>query len=203
MATELLEHLISGSSIRRTVSQDLQSFCWVIIYITFKYTAVELMAMSTSAIKEIVGFNNKNVRQEFHTLFSATSATDLVNQRKVAFRMKAGTVEHRGQALAYAGIENLYNYVKSKDVALARHLSMIWHLLKMCQPLQLTSGMDDEMEAEDMRFLRKVTGDAPVAEASSVRPSAFSITFNHADLIGVLEIGLERMGKQAAHAQST
>lgn len=175
----------------------------VIIYIVFKHTAVELKTKSTSYPKEIAGFDNKKFRLEFHALFSATSAKDLATKRKVAFQQESGTVEHRGQALAYAGIENLHNYVESKDDALASHLRMLWHFLKKCEPLQ-TVGVDQKSDADEVAYMLRVTGEAPVqAEAASVQPSEFSITFNHADLIETLETGLNIMGKQAAHAQST
>lgn len=158
------------------------------------------MTESASDIKDIAGFDNKAFRLEFHALFSATSAKDLVTKRKVAFQQESGT----GQALAYAGIENLHNYVDSKDVALASHLRILWHFLKMCEPLQ-TVGVDKKLTAEERAFLRRVTGNAPDAEASNAQFRPFAVTFNHANLIGVLELGLKEMAdsEQAASAQST
>lgn len=200
MATELLKRPPSSSFARRTVSHDLQSFCWVLICVSFKHAAVELKTESASDIKDIAGFDNKAFRLEFHALFSATSAKDLVTKRKVAFQQESGT----GQALAYAGIENLHDYIDSKDVALASHLRILWHFLKMCEPLQ-TVGVDQKLTAEERAFLRRVTGNAPDAEASNAQFRAFTTTFNHANLIGALELGLKEMAdsEQAASAQST
>lgn len=202
MATELLKRPPSSSFARRTVSHDLQSFCWVLICVSFKHAAVELKTKSASDIKDIAGFDNMNFRQEFHALFSAApgSAKDLATKRKVAFQQESST----GQALAYAGIENLHNYVESKDVALAAHLRIIWHFLKMCEPLQ-TVGVDQKLTAEERAFLRRVTGNAPDAEASNAQFRAFAMTFNHANFIGALEMALRDMAdsEQATSGQST
>lgn len=157
LATELLVYLSSGSvpsTIQRTLSHDLQSFCWVIIYTTFKHSIEEVKKMSTSAIRGIARFNNKTFRQEFDRLFTATSTTNLVDNRRTAFLMGSVAEDHRGKALACAGIENLHNYAASKDRALASHLKCIWHFLKKCQPLQ-TWGVDDELSAEDREMLEE------------------------------------------------
>ncbi|EIW65279.1 uncharacterized protein TRAVEDRAFT_17046 [Trametes versicolor FP-101664 SS1] len=198
IATESLVYLSSGllpSAIQRTLSHDLQSFCWVIIYVAFKHTIEELKGKSISAIKGIAEFNKKTFDEEFNGLFAATSATNLATKRKVAFQSESGT----GEALAYAGIENLHNYVESKDVALAAHLRIIWHFLKNCEPLQ-TMGVDKKSNADHMALMREA-GNAPVqAAAPDVQLSPFSITFNHANLIRVLEVGIREMAdsEQAA-----
>lgn len=195
MATELLRYLNSGSSVRRTVSQDLQSFYWVIIYTVFKHTAHELMSSSEftlAAINGIAGFNSGRFDEECDRLFSATSAANLVKARGTAFRMTSEADGTRGEEMADAGIENLANYVYSKDSRLASLLVTVWYLLKTYQPL--LPRKDDVMTPGARALFQQQTGIVLVradANAGGIVSSDSARELDHDKVIEVLEVGLE------------
>lgn len=195
MATELLRSLNSGSSVRRTVSQDLQSFYWVIIYTVFKHTAHELMSLPESAraaINGIAGFNRGRFDEECARLFSATSAANLVKARGTAFRKRSEADGTRGEELADAGIENLANYVYAKDSGLASLLVTVWYLLKTYEPF--LPRKDDVLTPEARALFQQQTGMMLVranAGAGAFVPSDSARDLDHDKIIEVLEVGLE------------
>ncbi|EIW65284.1 uncharacterized protein TRAVEDRAFT_17051 [Trametes versicolor FP-101664 SS1] len=164
-----------GSFVQRTISQDLQSFYWVIIYAAFKHTVDEIASAGQSTTNGIPGFEHDFFEWEFGRLFSASSAI----------------ARYSDYPTTYAGIGNLAAYLRSKEPAFADWISMIWMLLRECEPrLILSSG---EIPSKLIKFVNAclVKPDAVVGPGTKVISSDYAKRLDHAQSIGAFELGLE------------
>lgn len=192
-----------------TVSQDLQSFYWVIIYAAFRPTVDEIASAGESTMNGIPGFTHDFFEWEFGRLFSASSAVELVEHRHTAFRAERsgppGTARSSEDPTTYAGIGNLAAYLKSKEPAFAEWISMIWMLLRECEPrLILSSG---EIRSKVVKFVNAalVKPSAAVGPRTKVISSDYAKRLDHAQVIGAFELGLEVLadGEDASHEEGS
>ncbi|KAL1940601.1 hypothetical protein VTO73DRAFT_8036 [Trametes versicolor] len=197
-ATEFLRDLYyanPGSFVQRTISQDLQSFYWVIIYAAFKHTVDDIASARKSTTNGIPGFEHDFFEWEFGRLFSASSAIGLIQQRDLAFSAEhsgpPGKARYSDYPTTYAGIRNLAACLRSKEPAFADWISMIWMLLRECEPrLILSSG---EIPSKLIKFVNACLAkpDAVVGPGTKVISSDYAKRLDHAQVIGAFELGLE------------
>ncbi|KAI0638795.1 hypothetical protein C8Q77DRAFT_1069052 [Trametes polyzona] len=132
MASEVL-HLIDSSGdheVQRTVSHDLQSFLWTILYVVFKHTMDSL-----ERTKDPKGFQRQIIEEEYRQMFSAISVKGLINLRLQQFKSHRSIyVQITPTARAPAPIEHLMRYVAHTDPILIDLIDTTWNLLASGKP---------------------------------------------------------------------
>lgn len=222
MATEMLECIMYDSDFptHRTVSQDLQSFYWVIIYVAFRHAAddITLAKKSGGTTHCIPEFNHDLFQAEYGRLFGASSAIGLAEQREAAFNIVRRRPILQGAprkkyTLTYAGIENLVAYLSSKDFAFSDWISFIWGLLHSCEPLQdiRSTGAMSSHFAVYLGSTLPVRVVQPSAAATLPEPpdvvsSDYAKRLDHAEVIKMLRMGSKAFAdakEAAAEVRST
>ncbi|KAI0692914.1 hypothetical protein C8T65DRAFT_744929 [Cerioporus squamosus] len=129
MAQAVLEAVSNGQPIVRTAEHDLESFCWVIIYVVYKHALDD-----TETLEKIETQNFRNaLLDEFRALFAAYSIADLTGRRAKVMAKSADIL---------AGIASLQKYavhVEKDGRYLEGIILVIWGYLHHFQPPKFLS----------------------------------------------------------------
>lgn len=130
MATKLLNVIVKAARahpgetvcIPHTTASDLESFCWVIMYVVYRRTIDDsgLQAENSTAHAEIT--------HEFARIFSATSIEGLAQSRRRRLSYGQGLGCYWGEL----GIEKLLEHMEHHCPPLAGLLLAVWRALWEC-----------------------------------------------------------------------
>ncbi|TFK83464.1 hypothetical protein K466DRAFT_260424 [Polyporus arcularius HHB13444] len=127
MAQAVLHTVSSGQSIVGTAEQDLESFCWVFIYVIYKYALDDTETLQIIAEEAAHEDFRDSLAREFRALFAAFSISDLIGRRETLW----------GNHNLLAGIPNLLAYavhVKDDGEDLEGIVMAIWIEIQNFQP---------------------------------------------------------------------
>ncbi len=106
MAQAVLHAVSSEQPIAGTAEQDLESFCWVFIYVIYKHALNDTETLQVIAEESAREDFRDTLAKEFRALFAAFSISDLIGRRETLW----------GNHNLLAGITNLLTYaVHVKD----------------------------------------------------------------------------------------
>ncbi len=126
MAQVVLYAVSSGQAIVRTAEHDLESFCWVIIYVIYKHALDDTETLQIIAEESATDFQD-TLAKEFRALFAAFSISDLIGRREKVW----------GHHNVLNGIPNLLTYavhVKADSEDLEGMIMSIWIEIQNFQP---------------------------------------------------------------------
>lgn len=117
VATELLRGLAAGRNVTQTSEHDIESFCWVFMYVLW-LRAVE----DAPACKQRYA-----LQAEFCEVFGAISAKELADKRALALPMDKTTYRKKARYLL--------KYIHGFDRGLADSAYACWRVLRDFQPV--------------------------------------------------------------------
>ena len=119
MATKFLNGIVREDPIRPALSNDIESFCWVILYVNHQRA---LAIADRSARHEI--FHN------FSRLFAATSVRNLLQRHSAQWIVSLDDTDRY-----YRATRSLTDYVEAHiHEDLAGFLGYMWHIICSFQP---------------------------------------------------------------------
>ena len=130
MATEVLLASLAQQTITRTLEHDLESLCWVIVYVLFKHGLDHTPRGSPT---------HHELRSEFDRIFSAASIQSLKDLRYTALGPSQHTEEKETR---FKSIRGLQRYTEQIHEDLAGFLDTMWWLLQNAQPLSSEADTD-------------------------------------------------------------
>ncbi|KAI0353168.1 hypothetical protein OH77DRAFT_1438171 [Trametes cingulata] len=137
MATDVLIAINDREHIVQTPAYDLQSFCWVILYVVYK---AALKATSSSSLNGWTGEDIEDIKQlkkEYTELFSAATVENLLEQRSRRLSPVPRYAYKRWREPANWAIANLMKYCKATaqegGLYLQSLVDFVWHFLKQVE----------------------------------------------------------------------
>ncbi|KAI0369970.1 hypothetical protein BV20DRAFT_330294 [Pilatotrama ljubarskyi] len=190
MATELLHAIDAKTPIDHTVSHDLQSFCWVILYLLHRGAIVKPLPCprkkESATPQQDPGsdftYTLAGIKDEYNKLFTAMRAEGLVDGRAHMF---LGSSYHHS-------LENLWRYFRSHGHgSIAALVAMLFKFLERCEPVIVKADKlkDSHVPAGLARMIARVQLPGEADESNPlVTPSKFALEFAHEDVIELLQV---------------
>lgn len=126
MATALLDVIVEAARsnpgervyIPHTAATDIESFCWVIMYVVYRRT------IDGSGLQAEDSTAHAEMKREFARLFSALNPGKLAQERQRLLKV--------GRVAAANGMRNLLRYMERECQPLAALLLAVWKVLREC-----------------------------------------------------------------------
>lgn len=115
MATELLEAVVEGRTITRTVEHDIESFGWVFLYILYVRALLDMPK----------GPKRTALKAEFRNIFATNGIEELKNKR-------LAVISPNDLQLTFKNITCLETHLQTVEGQLADSLDACWELLHLC-----------------------------------------------------------------------
>lgn len=189
--SQVAEVYSTETSTARTVDHDLESFCWVILYVAYRHI------IDDAELRDKNTLLHTDISSEFARIFPPPASLKCLNTRELA--LSRSRLLNTGHPPSPRGIDILVDHYLVRSLPLAGLLLVVWgHLRKAAEIVAPGSAVHRMLVREDIEFenLELMSRGEPPLPLPDLGPPAPPIRRRHIALIGSLELTLRRCGAE-------